>query len=60
MNTRLDRTRLNIGAYILQPYARTEKHIKEIRECGIDMIVDMGYDLKALDLFYKYGLGAIV
>lgn len=60
MNTRLDRTRLNIGAYILQPYARTEKHIKEIRECGIDMIVDMGYDMKTLDLFYKYGLGAIV
>ena len=59
MNTRLDRTRLNIGAYILQPYARTEQHIKEIRECGIDMIVDMGYDMKTLDLFYKYGLGAI-
>ena len=60
MNTRLDRTRLNIGAYILQPYARTEQHIKEIKECGIDMIVDMDYERNALDLFYKHGLGAIV
>lgn len=57
---RYDRTKLNIGAYILQPYARTEKHIKEIKECGIDMIIDMGYDLKTLDLFSKYNLGAIV
>ena len=60
MNTRLDRTRLNIGAYILQPYARTEEHIKGVKECGIDMIIDLDYDIKALDLFYKYGLGAIV
>ena len=60
MNTRLDRTRLNIGAYILQPYARSEKHIKGVKECGIDMIIDLDYDIKALDLFYKYGLGAIV
>ena len=60
MNTRIDKNRLNIGAYILQPYARTEKHIKEIRECGIDMIIDMGYDMKALDIFAKFGLGAIV
>ena len=60
MNTRLDRSRLNIGAYILQPYARTEEHIREIKECGIDMIVDLDYDMKTLDLFAKHGLGAIV
>ncbi len=60
MNTRLDKTKLNIGAYILQPYARTDKHIKEIRECGIDMIIDLDYDKNALDLFHKFGLGAIV
>lgn len=57
---RHDKSKLNIGAYVLQPYARTEKHIKEIKECGIDMIIDMGYDLKTLDLFSKYNLGAIV
>jgi hypothetical protein len=37
----MDRKRLNIGAYILQPYARTERHIKEIADCGIDFIVCM-------------------
>lgn len=60
MNTRFDRSRLNIGAYVLQPYARDEKHIKEIKECGIDMIIDMGYDIKTLEIFSKYGIGAIV
>lgn len=57
---RYDKSKLNIGAYVLQPYARTEKHIKEIKDCGIDMIIDLGYDLKCLDLFSKYGIGAIV
>lgn len=57
---RYDKSKLNIGAYILQPYARTEKHVKEIKECGIDMIIDMWYDLKTLDLFSKHGIGAIV
>ncbi len=57
---RYDKSKLNIGAYILQPYARTEKHIKEIKDCGIDMIIDLGYDFKCLDLFSKYNLGAIV
>ena len=60
MNKRMDRNRLNIGAYILQPYARTEQHIKEIAECGIDFIVCMGNDRPALDYFEKYGVGAIV
>ena len=60
MNKRMDRSRLNIGAYILQPYARTETHIREIAECGVDFIVCMGYDRPVLDLFHKYGIGAIV
>ena len=60
MNTRMNRNRMNLGAYILQPYARSEKHIREIKECGLDFIVCMGNDRKALDLFAKYGLGACV
>ncbi len=58
MNTRMDRSRLNLGAYILQPYARTEQHIKDIKDCGLDFIVCMNYDRPMLDLFAKYGLGA--
>ena len=60
MNKRMDRSRLNIGVYHLKPYARTEAHIKEVADCGIDFIVCMDDDRPALDLFSKYGVGAIV
>ena len=56
----MDRSQLNIGTYILQPYARTEAHIKDLAACGIDFVVCMGYDVPALDLFSKYGVGAVV
>ena len=60
MNQRMDRTRLNIGAYHLRSYARTEAHIKDVADCGIDFVVCMDNDRPALDLFHKYGVGAIV
>ena len=60
INTRMDRSRLNIGAYLLAPYARTEQHIRDIAAGGVDFIVCMEYDRPALDLFEKYGVGAIV
>lgn len=60
MENRMNPCRLNIGAYILQPYARTERHIREIAECGLNFIVCMGYDIPTLDLFHKYGVGAVV
>jgi len=60
MNKRMNRNRLNIGAYILQPYARTEQHIKDLAESGVEFVVCMGNDRPALDLFSKYGVGAIV
>jgi len=49
-----------IGAYHLQKNARDEEHIKDIKDCGIDFIIGMEKDTAALDLFEKYGLGAIV
>ncbi len=60
MNKRMDRSRLNIGVYHLRPYARTEAHIKDLADCGIDFVVCMDDDRSALDLFHKYGVGAIV
>ncbi len=60
MNTRMDRSRLNIGAYFLAPYARDDGHVREVAECGIDFIVCMDYDRPALDRMYRYGVGAIV
>ncbi len=60
MNIRMNRARLNIGAYLLAPYARTEAHIKDIADAYVDFIVCMDNDRAALDLLEKYGIGAIV
>ena len=63
---RMDRSKLLIGAYCLQENARTEGHVKDIRDCGVDFIVGTGKngifadDRVTLDLFAKYGIGAIV
>ena len=57
---RMDRSRLNIGVYHLKPYARTEAHIKDLSDCGIDFVICMDNDRPTLDLFSKYGVGAIV
>ena len=60
MNKRMDRNRLNIGVYHLRPYARTEAHVKDLAKCGVDFVICMDSDRAALDLFHKYGVGAIV
>lgn len=60
MNTRMDRSRFQIGAYCLAPYARTERHIREISECGIDFMIGVPNDRAVLDHFAKYGVGAVV
>ncbi len=57
---RMNRNRLNIGAYTLRPTARTERHVREIAECGIDFMVCVPPDRAMLDLFQKYGVGAVV
>ena len=50
-----------IGAYCLKQYARTEQHVKDIRDCHVDFVYGIEYtDRKTLDLFAKYGLKAIV
>ena len=59
-HARMDRTRLNIGAYTLRETSRTEQHISDIAECGIDFMVCVPDDRAMLDLFEKYGVGAVV
>lgn len=59
-NGRMSRETLCIGAYYLAPYACSEKHIQELADCGVQMIIGMKYDPEVLDLFQKYGLGAVV
>ena len=60
MNTRMNRSRLNIGVYHLRDYARTEEHIRDLSDCGVDFVICLPNDRDALDLFEKYGIGAIV
>ena len=38
-HARMDRSRINIGTYHLAGYARTEEHIKDLAECGIDFVM---------------------
>ena len=57
---RLNRNRLNIGTYCLQPYARTPAHIQDLAACGIDFVIGIDNDRGVLDLFSQYGIGAVV
>ena len=56
----MDRSRLNIGAYHLQPYASTEAHVKDVADCGVDFMLCIRTDYKLLDLFQKYNVGAVL
>ena len=58
--SRMDRSRLNVGTYFLHPYACTEDNVKALADCGIDFVVCMQDDKTTLDLFSKYGVGAVV
>ena len=58
---RMDRSKLLIGAYCLQANARSDGHVKAIRDCGVDFIVGVdASDRATLDLFARHGVGAIV
>ena len=54
------RTNVEIGAYYLRPYAQTESHVRDVKECGIDFISEISQNsTNAFDLLHKYGLKAI-
>ena len=46
--------KFNIGAYILRPYARSEEHIRDIKNAHIDFMISMDCHKPTLDLFEKY------
>lgn len=61
MNQRMNRNKLNIGAYWLQPYAGSEEHVRDIAACHIDMMVCVHEAMRdTLDHFKTYGVGAVV
>ena len=56
----LDTGRLSIGAYYLSPQASTQEHVRDLAQCGIDVVVNMRNDRAALDLLAQNGVHAIV
>jgi hypothetical protein len=57
--TRFDRRRFNIGTYCIAEYAREDRHVREMKECGIDFLTAAPYDKKLLDNCEKYGIGVV-
>lgn len=52
--------KFHIGAYCLGKCARDEAHVKDLAECGIDVLFGVDSDKALLDLLHKYGVGAVV
>ena len=52
--------KFHIGTYCLQPNARDESHVRELSECGIDLLFGVNNDKGLLDLLGKHGVGAVV
>lgn len=50
----------HIGTYYLAPYARTDKHIQEMSESGIDFVINIPNDPLLLDQLHNCGVSAIV
>ena len=50
----------HIGTYCLSHNARDEEHVRELAECGIDLIFYVNNDRALLDLLQKYGVRAVV
>jgi len=57
---RMDRTKLQIGAYCLAPYAWTPEHIRDIARCGIDLMLCVPNDRSLLDRLEENGVGAVI
>jgi hypothetical protein len=58
----IDRTKFQIGTWGFKKSVHDEEHVKDLKDCGIDFVVGFVSvtDTKVLDLFEKYGIGAIV
>lgn len=52
--------KFHIGTYCLCPNARDEDHVKDLAECGIDLLFGIRCDDGLLDLLHKHGVGAVV
>ena len=52
--------KFRIGAYYLRPYAQTERHVRDLRACGIDFVVGIRpAERRALDLLHSNGVSVV-
>ena len=56
----MNKRNLTIGAYYLAPYASTPEHVRDLAQCGIDVVMNMRNDRAALDLLAQNGVSAVV
>ena len=52
--------KFHIGTYCLLQNARDEEHVRELAECGIDLIFYVNNDRALLDLLKEHGVSAVV
>ena len=57
--TKFDRSRLLIGTYCIADYARSEAHVRDMKNCGIDFLTAAPADPGLLDNCKKYGIGVV-
>lgn len=50
----------HIGAYCLAKNCRDEEHVRNLAECGIDLLFSVNSDTALLDLLAKYNVRAVV
>lgn len=56
----MDRNRLLTGAYYFGKNLYTDKHVRELRDMGVDVLVAVKPDTELLDLCEKYGIKVII
>lgn len=56
----MNASNLMIGAYYLAPYASTPEHVRDLAQCGIDVVMNMRNDRPTLDLLAQHGVKAVV
>lgn len=65
-STGLDRTKLRVGAYCVHSVMMTERHVKDVKACGVDYLVCTSMDKvtpgnrEFLDWCAKHGVGVYI
>ena len=59
-DSRMDRSKINIGTYCFNPQCWNDEGVQALAACGIDFIANASYNEELLSLLDKYEVGAFV